>query len=76
MVVGMAASGIPRSTYLSKTIQVRKDTGAINMSNVPTVTVETLNMRNSRDAAVAMATTGRQKVAAGLYAGILRYLGR
>jgi N-acetylmuramoyl-L-alanine amidase len=76
MVVGMAASGIPRSTYLSKTIQVRKDTGAINMSNVPTVTVETLNMRNSRDAAVAMSTTGRQKVAAGLYAGILRYLGR
>jgi N-acetylmuramoyl-L-alanine amidase len=76
MVVGMAASGVPRSTYLSKTIQVRKDTGAINMSNVPTVTVETLNMRNSRDAAIAMSTTGRQKVAAGLYAGILRYLGR
>jgi len=76
MVVGMAASGIPRSTYLSKTIQVRKDTGAINMSNVPTVTVETLNMRNSRDAAIAMSTAGRQKVAAGLYAGILRYLGR
>ena len=76
MVAGMVAAGMPRSTYLSSTIQVRKDTGAINMSNVPTVTVETLNMRNSRDAAVAMSTTGRQKIATGLYAGILRYLGR
>jgi N-acetylmuramoyl-L-alanine amidase len=46
------------------------------MSNVPTITVETLNMRNSRDAAIAQSTTGRQKVATGLYAGILRYLGR
>ena len=76
MVKGMVAAGLPRSTYLSKTIQVRKDTGAINMSNVPTVTVETLNMRNATDAALAMSTAGRQKVAAGLYAGILRYTGR
>jgi N-acetylmuramoyl-L-alanine amidase len=76
MVAGMVSAGLPRSTYLSRTIQVRKDTGAINMSNVPTVTVETLNMRNARDAAVAMSTSGRQKVARGLYAGILRYLGR
>ena len=64
MVVGHGGVGLPRSTYLSKTIQVRKDTGAINMSNVPTITVETLNMRNSGDAAIAMSTTGRQKVAA------------
>ncbi len=76
MVSGMVSAGMRRSTYLSKTIQVRKDTGAINMSNVPTVTVETLNMRNSRDAAIATSTSGRQKIAAGLYAGILRYLGR
>ena len=76
MVAGMVSKGLLRSTYLSSTIQVRKDTGAINMSNVPTVTVETLNMRNASDAALAMSTTGRQKVATGLYAGILRYLGR
>jgi N-acetylmuramoyl-L-alanine amidase len=76
MVSGMVSAGLPRSTYLSKTIQVRKDTGAINMSNVPTITVETLNMRNAADAARAMSTAGRQKVAAGLYAGILRYTGR
>ncbi len=76
MVSGMVSAGLPRSTYLSKTIQVRKDTGAINMSNVPTVTVETLNMRNAADAARAMSAAGRQKVATGLYAGILRYTGR
>jgi len=76
MVKGMVAAGLPRSTYLSKTIQVRKDTGAINMSNVPTITVETLNMRNAADAARAMSAAGRQKVATGLYAGILRYTGR
>jgi len=76
MVAGMLATGLPRTTYLSSVIQVRKDTGAINMSNVPTVTVETLNMRNSSDAARAMSATGRQKVALGLYTGILRYTGR
>jgi N-acetylmuramoyl-L-alanine amidase len=73
MVAGMVSQGLPRSTYLSKTIQVRKDTGAINMSDVPTVTVETLNMRNAADARLAMSTAGRQKVAAALFAGILRY---
>ncbi len=76
MVSGMVSAGLPRSTYLSKTIQVRKDVGAINMANVPTITVETLNMRNAGDAARAMSTSGRQKVAQGLYAGILRYTGR
>jgi N-acetylmuramoyl-L-alanine amidase len=73
MVSGMVSKGLLRSTYLSKAIQVRKDTGAINMSDVPTVTVETLNMRNAADARLAMSTAGRQKVAAALYAGILRY---
>jgi N-acetylmuramoyl-L-alanine amidase len=73
MVAGMVSKGLQRSTYLSKTIQVRKDTGAINMSDVPTVTVETLNMRNAADARLAMSSAGRQKVAAALYAGILRY---
>jgi N-acetylmuramoyl-L-alanine amidase len=74
MVAGMVAQGLPRSTYLSSTIQLRKDTGAINVSDVPTITVETLNMRNRADAARASSKAGRQLVARGLYAGILRYL--
>jgi N-acetylmuramoyl-L-alanine amidase len=74
MVAGMVATGLPRSTYLSSTIQLRKDTGAINMSDVPTITVETLNMRNKADARRASSKAGRQLVARGLYAGIVRYL--
>jgi N-acetylmuramoyl-L-alanine amidase len=74
MVAGMVATGLPRSTYLSSTIQLRKDTGAINVSDVPTITVETLNMRNRADAARAKSAAGRQLVAQGLYAGIVRYL--
>ena len=54
--------------------ELRKDTGAINVSDVPTITVETLNMRNRADAARASSKAGRQKVAKGLYAGIVRYL--
>jgi len=73
MVTGMKATGFRPSTYLSSVIQVRKDQGGLNTSDVPTVTVETLNMRNAADAAIAMSASGRQKVAAGLYAGILRY---
>jgi N-acetylmuramoyl-L-alanine amidase len=74
MVAGMASRGLPRATYLSKTIQLRKDTGAINVSDVPTITVETLNMRNKADARRASSAAGRQLVATGLYAGILRFL--
>lgn len=74
MVAGMVATGLPRSTYLSRTIQLRKDTGAINMSDVPTITVETLNMRNKADARRGSSKAGRQLVAQGLYAGIVRYL--
>lgn len=74
MVTGMVSQRLPRSTYLSRTIQVRSDTGAINVSDVPTVTVETLNMRNGTDARLASSRAGRQQVARGLYAGIVRYL--
>lgn len=74
MVAGMVSQGLPRSTYLSSTIRLLKDTGAINVSDVPTITVETLNMRNRADAARASSKAGRQKVAKGLYVGIVRYL--
>ena len=70
----MESQGLPRSTYLSSPIRLLKDTGAINVSDVPTITVETLNMRNRADAARASSPAGRQLVAQGLYAGIARYL--
>jgi N-acetylmuramoyl-L-alanine amidase len=73
MIAGMKSRGFVPATYLSTPLQVRSDTGAQNSSDVPIVTVETLNMRNAGDARVAMSTTGRQHVAQGLYAGIVRY---
>ncbi|TAK70160.1 MAG: N-acetylmuramoyl-L-alanine amidase [Actinomycetota bacterium] len=76
VVAGMIAAQFRPATYLSTPIQVRKDQGTLNMSDVPTVIVETLNMRNSRDAAIATSKAGRARVADGLLRGIRGYLGR
>jgi N-acetylmuramoyl-L-alanine amidase len=73
LIAGMRTSFRP-TTYLSSPLSIRKDQGTLNMSNVPTAIVETLNMRNRYDAAIAMSTTGRQRLAAALYSGIVRYL--
>ncbi len=53
---------------------MRKDVGTLNMSDVPTVMVETLNMRNAADARLASTAAGRQRMATGLYYGIVKYL--
>ena len=74
LVKGMASTGLTRSTYLSRTVQVRGDQETLRNSDVPTVIVETLNMRNARDARLATSASGRASVARGLYAGIVRYL--
>ena len=73
MIAGMKSRGFRPATYLSTPLQVKKDTGAQNMSDVPIVTIETLNMRNAADARVATTAAGRQRVALGLFAGIVRY---
>ena len=73
MIAGMKSGGFSPATYLSTPLQVRTDQGAMTVSQVPIVTVETLNMRNSGDAAVATSSKGRQRVANALYLGILRY---
>jgi N-acetylmuramoyl-L-alanine amidase len=46
------------------------------MSDVPVVMVELGNMKNYGDALRMTSTTGRDRYAAGLVAGIRRYLGR
>lgn len=73
MIAGMESGGFGPATYLSSPLQIRSDQGAMTVSQVPIVTVETLNMRNSGDAAVATSSTGRQRIAKALYLGILRY---
>jgi N-acetylmuramoyl-L-alanine amidase len=73
MIAGMRSGGFTPATYLSSPLQIRTDQGAMTVSQVPIVTVETLNMRNAGDAAVATSSTGRQRVAHALYLGILKY---
>jgi N-acetylmuramoyl-L-alanine amidase len=73
MIAGLKAGGLTPTTYLSSPLSVRKDVGSHNMSDVPIITVETLNMRNSSDARIASTSSGRQKVAYAIYLGILRY---
>lgn len=74
MIEGMRFVGLRSTTYLSSPLSVRTDVGTLNTSDVPTVMVETLNMRNSADARLASTAAGRQKIALGLYSGIVRYL--
>ncbi len=76
MAAGMVSRGFPHATYLSSVLQVRKDQGGLNSSDIPTVTVETLNMRNAGDARLATSAAGRQRIAEGLYAGLVRYFHR
>ena len=73
MIAGMKKGGFSPATYLDTPLQIRGDQGAMTVSQVPIVTVETLNMRNSGDAYTATHAAGRQKVALGLYFGILWY---
>lgn len=73
LIAAMSRSFHP-TTYLASPLSIRKDQGTLNMSNVPTAIVETLNMRNRYDAAIAMSATGRERIAEALYAGIVRYL--
>jgi N-acetylmuramoyl-L-alanine amidase len=74
---GLVAGGIPVANYYATNgIISRTDMGTFNMSNVPVVMVELGNMKNSADASLMTSTTGRDRYAAGLVAGIRRYLGR
>ncbi|MCX6460068.1 MAG: N-acetylmuramoyl-L-alanine amidase [Actinobacteria bacterium] len=71
---GLAANGLRGSTYLIPNVAPDRMQGTLNVSTIPTVIVETLNMRNSADAAIAESKTGRQRVADGLFEGIRQYL--
>ena len=75
MVAGMKAAGAPPSNYIGNQIMVSRDTTSLNLSNVPTVTIEMGNMRNAGDAARMSSRAGQRQYAQWLYAGILRYFG-
>jgi N-acetylmuramoyl-L-alanine amidase len=72
-----ATTGIPYSTYITNGYYPDDgSTGTINLSHGPVITIECLNMRNSGDAGIATNPTDRQRIAAGIAAGLTTFLTR
>jgi N-acetylmuramoyl-L-alanine amidase len=74
---GLLALGLPIANYYARSgIVSRTDLGTFNLSDVPVVMVELGNMKNASDAARMTTTSGCDRYAAGLVAGIRGFLGR
>jgi N-acetylmuramoyl-L-alanine amidase len=72
---GLAAAGFPRSTYIGRDgLSPRTDLAGLNLSSRPTALVECANMRNAAEAAVVSSAAGRDRYAAAIADGILRFL--
>lgn len=67
----------PFATYVGATqgIVARNDLGGLNLSTIPKVFVECLNMRDAADASRAENPAYRQQVAQALAEGLARYFG-
>jgi N-acetylmuramoyl-L-alanine amidase len=76
MRAGMIAAHDTPSTYITGAIDIRTDQSAMNISQIPTVTVENGNMRNPHDAALMTSHRGQVFYANALLRGILTYLRR
>ncbi len=76
MRAGMLAGGVRLSNYIAHGWSVRGDQGTLNMSDIPTIIVETGNMRNARDAALETSRRGQEGYALALLRGIRLYLRR
>jgi N-acetylmuramoyl-L-alanine amidase len=71
------SSGLVPSTYIgSNGYYPRSDLAGLNLSVRPTTFLELGNMRNAQDAALLTSTSGRQRIAEAVAAGILAFLGR
>jgi N-acetylmuramoyl-L-alanine amidase len=72
-----ATTGIAYSSYIANGYYPDSTTtGTINLSHGPVITIECLDMRNSSDAAIATDPNGRQRIAAGIAAGVTAFLTR
>ncbi|MGH8888924.1 MAG: N-acetylmuramoyl-L-alanine amidase, partial [Acidothermaceae bacterium] len=70
-----ATTGIPYSSYITNGYYPDSSTtGTINLSHGPVITIECLDMRNASDAAIATNAAWRQKIAAGIAAGLTAFL--
>ena len=73
ILAGLDGQGLGGSTYLVPNIAPDREQGTLNTAGLPIVIVETLNMQNPDDSAIASSEEGRQRVAEGLAAGIAGY---
>jgi len=76
MIAGMSAAGAPPSNYIPNQLLVSRDTTSLNVSNVPTVTIEVGNMRNAQEARRMSSAAGQRQYAEWLFAGLERYFSR
>ncbi len=68
-------AGFPRSTYIGRDgLSPRTDLAGLNLATRPTALVECANMRNAAEAAVVSSAAGRDRYAAAIAEGILRFL--
>jgi N-acetylmuramoyl-L-alanine amidase len=73
----VAGSGMSTATYLgSKGYYPRSDLAGLNLAQVPATFIEIGNMRNRGDSSIQRSAAGRQRIAASVARGILRWLGR
>lgn len=70
--------GVPRADYAAggTGLDVRRDLGTLNLSDVPVVMIEIGNMRNARDARRMTSAAGRARYAVAVARGIRTYLRR
>jgi len=68
--------GLTRATYVAggDGLDVRRDLGTLNLSDVPTVMVELGNMRHPRDAVTMTRAQGRERYARALAAAVRTFL--
>jgi N-acetylmuramoyl-L-alanine amidase len=72
---GLAQAGFPRSTYIGRDgLSPRPDLAGLNLSTRPAALVECANMRNPHEAALVSSVSGRDRYAAAIADGILRFL--
>jgi N-acetylmuramoyl-L-alanine amidase len=76
MIAGMTQAGAVPSNYIRGQLMLSGSTTTLNMSNVPTTTIEVGNMRNASDARRMTSSQGQQQYAEWLFAGIERFFQR
>ena len=76
MIDGMKQAGAVPSNYIRNQLMLSSNTTSLNLSNVPTTTIEVGNMRNASDARRMSSARGQQQYADWLFAGIERFFDR